>query len=84
MMKLDEREPDLKLVKFTAADRCDRCGAQAYALAQREDMPQPLLFCGHHRKRHFDALVENDWLVVDDYEAWERIANGDLTAATVD
>ena len=36
---------------LTAADRCDRCGAQAYVrvvLAAGGD----LLFCGHHFREH--------------------------------
>lgn len=38
-----------------AADRCDRCGAQAYirvVLAGGGD----LLFCGHHGRRHEGKL----------------------------
>jgi hypothetical protein len=40
---------------LTAADRCDRCGAQAYmrvTLASGFD----LLFCAHHGKEHADKL----------------------------
>lgn len=40
---------------LTAADRCDRCGAQAYMrviLASGMD----LLFCAHHGKEHADKL----------------------------
>lgn len=39
---------------LTAADRCDRCGAQAYVrvvLGSGE-----LLFCGHHAKAYEDKL----------------------------
>jgi hypothetical protein len=40
---------------LTAADRCDRCGAQAYV---RVRLPSggELLFCAHHGKAHRDAL----------------------------
>jgi hypothetical protein len=40
---------------LTAADRCDRCGAQAYV---RVTMPggSQLLFCAHHGKEHADKL----------------------------
>lgn len=41
--------------KFTALDRCDRCGAQAYVrveLASGHD----LLFCAHHAREHADKL----------------------------
>lgn len=40
---------------FTALDRCDRCGAQAQV---RAVLPTgELLFCGHHGRRHADALA---------------------------
>ncbi|MDO8145190.1 MULTISPECIES: hypothetical protein [Isoptericola] len=39
--------------QMTAADRCDRCGAQAYV---RVELPAgELLFCGHHARAHADA-----------------------------
>jgi purine-nucleoside phosphorylase len=41
---------------LTAADRCDRCGAQAYVrvvLASGE-----LYFCAHHGRKHAIALTE--------------------------
>ena len=43
--------------ELTAADRCDRCGAQAYVrvtLASGFD----LLFCAHHSKEHADKLKQ--------------------------
>jgi hypothetical protein len=42
---------------LNAADRCDRCGAQAYmrvTLAGGFD----LLFCAHHGKEHADKLKQ--------------------------
>ncbi len=47
---------------LTAADRCDRCGAQAYVrvvLASGD-----LLFCGHHAKAYEDKLRESavEWV----------------------
>ena len=47
---------------LTAADRCDRCGAQAYVrvvLASGD-----LLFCGHHAKAYEDKLKPTavDWV----------------------
>ena len=47
---------------LTAADRCDRCGAQAYVrvvLASGD-----LLFCGHHAKAYEDKLRASavDWV----------------------
>jgi len=42
---------------LTAADRCDRCGAQAYI---RVTMPSggELLFCAHHGRAHEARLRE--------------------------
>ena len=42
-------------VPLTAADRCDRCGAQAYV---RVVLPSgsELLFCAHHGREHSEAL----------------------------
>ncbi|SDR84728.1 DUF7455 domain-containing protein [Microlunatus soli] len=42
---------------LTAADRCDRCGAQAYV---RVTLPggSQLLFCAHHGKEHADKLKQ--------------------------
>ncbi|WP_432548200.1 DUF7455 domain-containing protein [Kineococcus sp. SYSU DK004] len=40
---------------MTAADRCDRCGAQAYVRVLLSSGGE-LLFCGHHGREHRDAL----------------------------
>ena len=41
---------------LTAADRCDRCGAQAYV---RVVLPSgELLFCSHHARRHAAAFAD--------------------------
>jgi hypothetical protein len=42
---------------LTAADRCDRCGAQAYI---RVTLPSggELLFCAHHGRAHEARLRE--------------------------
>lgn len=40
---------------LTAADRCDRCGAQAYVHA-RLHAGGDLYFCGHHARVHLPAL----------------------------
>ena len=39
---------------LTAADRCDRCGAQAYVRVVLTS--GDLLFCGHHAKAYEDKL----------------------------
>ena len=40
---------------LTAADRCDRCGAQAYVRAHLISGGE-LLFCGHHGREHLPKL----------------------------
>jgi hypothetical protein len=40
---------------LTAADRCDRCGAQAYIRVVLVTGGE-LLFCAHHGKRYSEAL----------------------------
>ncbi len=41
---------------LTAADRCDRCGAQAYVSVMHPDWPGELMFCAHHGRIHVPAL----------------------------
>ena len=42
-----------------ATDRCDRCGAQAYAFAV---LPAAeLMFCGHCWREHGPALIAADY-----------------------
>lgn len=44
-------------MKLTAADRCDRCGAQAYV---HVELPSglELLFCAHHFREHESKVPE--------------------------
>lgn len=58
---------------LTAADRCDRCGAQAYV---RVLLPscRELLFCVHHNRQHASALAEIAVEVQDETERLARIA----------
>ena len=50
---------------LTAADRCDRCGAQAFIRARLAgDME--LLFCAHHARQHMEALKASALDVQDD------------------
>jgi len=46
---------------LTAADRCDRCGAQAYFVTTFE--AGELLFCAHHGTEHMTKII--DRIVVD-------------------
>ena len=48
---------------FTATDRCDRCGAQAFMRAVLSS--GDLLFCAHHGRAYGDALAAKA-LVVED------------------
>jgi hypothetical protein len=42
---------------LSAADRCDRCGAQAYLRVELQSGGE-LHFCAHHAREHGDALRE--------------------------
>ena len=50
---------------LTAADRCDRCGAQAYLRVELQSGGE-LLFCAHHAREHGDKLREVAVAVVDE------------------
>lgn len=50
---------------LTAADRCDRCGAQAFIRARLAE-DQDLLFCAHHGREHLDKLRSIAIEVVDE------------------
>ena len=50
---------------LTAADRCDRCGAQAYLRVELQTGGE-LLFCAHHAREHGDKLREVAVHVVDE------------------
>ena len=52
--------PERELV---VADRCDRCGAQAFIQAIKGG--QDLLFCGHHGKFYRQALEDQRFIVLD-------------------
>jgi hypothetical protein len=43
--------------QFTALDRCDRCGAQAYVRIQLLSGGE-LLFCAHHAREHADKIQQ--------------------------
>ena len=56
---------------LTAADRCDRCGAQAYLRVELQTGGE-LLFCAHHAREHGDKLREIAVTVIDETH---RLAN---------
>jgi hypothetical protein len=41
--------------QFTALDRCDRCGAQAYVRVELTSGGE-LMFCAHHAREHAEKL----------------------------
>ena len=51
--------------EMTAADRCDRCGAQAYIRARLISGGE-LLFCAHHGREHLPALMDKTIDIVDE------------------
>lgn len=48
---------------FTATDRCDRCGAQAYNRYKNDSLE--LLFCAHHNNIVADAITRAGFYLVD-------------------
>ena len=62
---------------LTAGDRCDRCGAQAYA---RVSLPSggELLFCAHHRREYAPKL---DGMAVKIHDESERLQATSPTAS---
>ena len=44
--------------RLSAADRCDRCGAQAYIRARLVSGGE-LYFCGHHGRQHLPKLADH-------------------------
>ncbi len=50
---------------LTAADRCDRCGAQAYLRVELASGLE-LLFCAHHAREHDAKLREVAVNVIDE------------------
>jgi len=52
---------------LTAADRCDRCGAQAYVRARLISGGE-LLFCAHHGREHLPKLHDITTKIEDETE----------------
>ena len=50
---------------LTAADRCDRCGAQAYVKVTLNAGGE-LYFCAHHARKHLPALEPLAALIQDE------------------
>jgi hypothetical protein len=56
--------PSTRLYLIRVADRCDRCGAQAFVLAKV--LETDLFFCGHHFHEHESKIREVAASVVDE------------------
>ena len=63
--------------ELTAADRCDRCGAQAYIRARLVGGGE-LLFCAHHGRQHLPALADK---AVDIHDETARLNETPASAA---
>jgi 4-hydroxyphenylpyruvate dioxygenase-like putative hemolysin len=57
--------------ELTAADRCDRCGAQAYLRVELQTGGE-LLFCAHHAREHGEKIKEIAVNVVDETHKLEK------------
>jgi hypothetical protein len=56
--------------ELTAADRCDRCGAQAYVRVVLASGSE-LLFCAHHGRKYDEKLRE---IAAEIHDQTERLA----------
>lgn len=61
---------------LTAADRCDRCGAQAYLRAVLASGGE-LMFCAHHARKYADGLQQ---VAVEIHDETDKLANTPATA----
>jgi hypothetical protein len=61
-----EMEPQIVERELVAADRCDRCGAQAFIAASKGDYE--LLFCNHHGNKHREKLMSDGFDILDQTE----------------
>lgn len=60
----EAERPSLMLSK---ADRCDRCGAQAFVLVAKAGAASELLFCAHHFHKHAPELFAAGWTTETDH-----------------
>jgi hypothetical protein len=67
-------------VALSAADRCDRCGAQAIARATLSSGAH-LLFCGHHLRAHEASLREISARISKSSGAVHHSGSDELTSA---
>ncbi len=48
------------------ADRCDRCGSQAFVLVK--GIAGELFFCGHHFNANQEKLIDYSYEIIDERE----------------
>lgn len=71
------------MVVFTAHDRCDRCGSQAYTQATLEvekGKNLELLFCLHHAKRYNDKLQIEGFTITHDIGAINKLVDNNYAS----
>ena len=78
---MNQREADVTTAvalsaALTAADRCDRCGAQAYLRVELAEGAE-LLFCAHHAREHGDKLRQ---VAVHVHDETHRLADSPASA----
>ena len=57
---------------FTALDRCDRCGAQAYVRVKMASGSE-LQFCAHHAREYTPRLRELEAVILDETERLDEV-----------
>lgn len=60
--------------ELTAADRCDRCGAQAYIRARLVSGGE-LFFCAHHGREFVPALRDKAVDIIDETDRLKETAS---------
>jgi ribosomal protein L37E len=64
MPETKTKKQEEKVLKI--ADRCDRCGAQAFVLAT--GVSGELLFCGHHYHKYEYAITQWAYKIVNELD----------------
>jgi ribosomal protein L37E len=64
MPKTKVKKQEDKVLKI--ADRCDRCGAQAFVLAT--GVSGELMFCGHHYHKYEYAITQWAYKIVNELD----------------
>ncbi len=64
MAQTKVKESSEKVLKI--ADRCDRCGAQAFILAT--GVSGELMFCGHHYHKYEYAITQWAYKIVNELD----------------